>query len=142
MTDLNPLDAAAVQGAVADAVAAFAAASSLDELKEARLAHTGDKAPLTLANRVIGQLSPAEKADAGKSMSAARADIGRALAARTTELEDERDARVLVEEAVDVPLPVRRAKPGARHPLEALQERMCDTFVAMGWEVADGPEME
>jgi phenylalanyl-tRNA synthetase alpha chain len=143
MTDLNPLDSAAIAAAVSDAVAAFAAAVTLDQLKDARLAHTGDKAPLTLANRVIGSLDAAQKADAGKNMGAARAEIGRALAARQAELEAERDERVLVEEAVDVTLPVtRRAKLGARHPLEALQERMCDTFVAMGWEVADGPEME
>ncbi|MGC4175739.1 phenylalanine--tRNA ligase subunit alpha [Demequina sp.] len=142
MTDVNPLDSAAIAQAVSDAVAAFAAASSLDELKEARLAHTGDKAPLTLANRVIGSLEPAEKVTAGQNMGAARAEIGRALAARTTTLEAERDERVLVEEAVDVTLPVRRGLAGARHPLESLQERMCDTFVAMGWEVADGPELE
>jgi len=142
MTDLNPLDGAAVAQAVSDAVAAFNAALTLDELKEARLAHTGDKAPLTLANRVIGSLTAEQKADAGKTMSAARADIGRALAAATATLEAERDARVLVEEAVDVTLPATRALQGARHPLESLQELMCDTFVAMGWEVADGPEME
>ena len=142
MTDVNPLDAATVAQAVSDAVAAFAAASTLDELKEARLAHTGDKAPLTLANRGIGALDAAEKATAGQNMGKARADIGRALAARTAELEAERDARVLVEEAVDITLPVTRGLTGARHPLEALQERMCDTFVAMGWEVAEGPEME
>jgi len=142
MTDVNPLDAATVAQAVSDAVAAFNAATSLDELKEARLAHTGDKAPLTLANRGIGALDAAEKATAGQHMGKARADIGRALAARTEELEAERDARVLVEEAVDITLPVTRGLQGARHPLEALQERMCDTFVAMGWEVAEGPEME
>jgi len=142
MTDLNPLDAAAVDQALADAVAAFAQASTLDELKDARLAHTGDKAPLTLANRGIGALSPEDKATAGQNMGKARAAIGRALAARTEELEAERGARVLVEEAVDITLPVQRGLQGARHPLEALQERMCDTFVAMGWEVAEGPEME
>ncbi|WP_062294455.1 phenylalanine--tRNA ligase subunit alpha [Demequina phytophila] len=142
MTELSPLDAAGVDAAVAEALAAFAAASSLDELKEARLAHTGDKAALTLANRQIGGLEPAEKAAAGKAMGAARAAMGRALAARTEELEAERDARVLVEEAVDVTLPVSRQAPGARHPLETMQERMCDVFVSMGWEVAEGPEME
>lgn len=142
MTELNPLDAAAVDAAVAQAVAAIEAANTLDELKEARLAHTGDKAPLALANRVIGRLEPKDKATAGQNMGRARAAINQALSARQEELEAERDERVLVEEAVDVTLPVRRGQIGARHPLEALQEHMCDTFVAMGWEVADGPEME
>ncbi|MFP5361007.1 MAG: phenylalanine--tRNA ligase subunit alpha [Actinomycetes bacterium] len=142
MTDLSPLDAAGVESAVEAALAAFAAAMTLDELKDARLAHTGDKAALTLANRGIKDLAPADKATAGKAMGAARGRIGAALEARTAELEAERDARVLVEEAVDVTLPVSRQAPGARHPLETMQERMCDVFVGMGWEVAEGPEME
>jgi len=142
MTDLNPLDSGGVTAAVADALAAIAAASTLDELKDARLAHTGDKAPLTLANRQIGGLDSADKAAAGKNMGAARARLNEALAERQEALEAERDAHVLVEEAVDVTLPVTRGLTGARHPLESLTELMCDTFVAMGWEVADGPEME
>ncbi|MDN4477073.1 phenylalanine--tRNA ligase subunit alpha [Demequina sp. SYSU T00039] len=142
MTDLSPLDAVGVEDAVQAALAAFAQAATLDELKDARIAHTGDKAALTLANRGIKDLEPADKAAAGKAMGAARATIGRALAARTEELEAERDARVLIEEAVDVTLPVNRASVGARHPIETMQDRMCDVFVSMGWEVAEGPEME
>ncbi|MEX0913452.1 MAG: phenylalanine--tRNA ligase subunit alpha, partial [Demequina sp.] len=141
-TPVSPLDAAAVEAAVTEALSAFAAATTLEELKEARLAHQGDKAPLTLANRQIGSLSKVDKATAGKTMGAARGRIGQALEARQAELEAERDARVLVEEAVDVTLPVECGLIGARHPLETMQERMCDVFVAMGWEVAEGPEVE
>ena len=50
-TPLSPLDADGVAAAVEEALAAISAASSLEELKAARLAHTGDRAPLTLANR-------------------------------------------------------------------------------------------
>ncbi len=57
-------------------------------------------------------------------------------------LEAERDARVLVEEAVDVTLPTDRRPGGARHPLTTLMERIEDVFVAMGYEVAEGPEVE
>jgi len=139
---LSPLDAAGVERAVQEAEKAITAAGGLDALKKAKLAHTGDKAPLTLANRAIGGLEAAQKAEAGKNLGAARSRINEALAARQAELEAERDARVLVEEAVDVTLPVDRAPRGARHPIETLQERMCDVFVAMGWEVAEGPEAE
>jgi len=142
MSDLSPLDAAGVEAAVEAALAAFDAATTLDALKDARLAHTGDKAALTLANRGIGALDGPDKATAGQLLGKARAAIGRALAARTEALEGERDARVLVEESVDVTLPVLRAPLGARHPLETLQESMCDIFVGMGWEVAEGPEVE
>jgi phenylalanyl-tRNA synthetase alpha chain len=139
---LSPLDGDGVAAAVREALTAITAASTLDDLKQARLAHTGDKAPLSLANRQIGSLSKEDKATAGKTMGQARGRIGQALEARQAELEAERDARVLVEEAVDVTLPVERSLTGSRHPLETMQERMCDVFVAMGWEVAEGPEVE
>src|SRR5213595_28642 len=125
-----------------EALAAFAAADSLEALQEAKVAHTGGTSPLSLANREIGALPPQAKAAAGKLVGQARAAVGRGLAARQAELEAERDARVLVEEAVDVTLPHDRAQAGARHPLTTLSERIEDVFVAMGYEVAEGPEIE
>ncbi|SCE28437.1 phenylalanyl-tRNA synthetase, alpha subunit [Streptomyces sp. DvalAA-14] len=68
--------------------------------------------------------------------------MNKALAARQDELETERDTRVLVEEAVDVTLPYDRVPAGARHPLTTLSDRIEDVFVAMGYEVAEGPEVE
>ncbi|MEU8138569.1 phenylalanine--tRNA ligase subunit alpha [Streptodolium elevatio] len=124
------------------ALAAFAAAGDLDALHEAKIAHTGDRSPLALANREIGALPPHAKAEAGKRVGQARGAVNQALAARRAELEAERDARVLVEETVDVTLPWDRAQRGARHPLTTLAERVGDVFVAMGYEVAEGPEVE
>ncbi|WNB84822.1 phenylalanine--tRNA ligase subunit alpha [Cellulomonas sp. ATA003] len=139
---LSPLDADAVEAALTQALAAVAAATDLDALKAARLAHSGDRSPLALANREIGRLAPADKAVAGKLLGSVRGRLNAAIAARGAELEAERDARVLVEETVDVTLPVDRTPRGARHPLELLQERIADVFVAMGWEIAEGPEVE
>jgi phenylalanyl-tRNA synthetase alpha chain len=139
---LSPLDADAVEHALSEALAALAAARDLDELKVARLAHTGERSALALANRAIGGLAPADKAVAGKTVGQARGRLNAALAAREEVLLAERDARVLVEEAVDVTLPSDRAPRGARHPLEQLQERVADVFVGMGWEIAEGPEVE
>lgn len=68
--------------------------------------------------------------------------MNQALKVRQEELEAERDARVLVEEAVDVTLPYDRTPPGARHPLTTFMERVADVFVAMGYEIAEGPEVE
>ncbi len=125
-----------------EALTAIAAAGDLDELKEVRLAHAGDRSPLALANREIGALPPAGRADAGKRVGAARRAVQETLENRRAELEAERDQRVLAEEAVDVTLPWNRAPRGARHPLTTLQERVVDAFVAMGYEVAEGPEVE
>jgi phenylalanyl-tRNA synthetase alpha chain len=131
-----------VQRMQAEALAAIAAAASLDELKTARLAHAGDRAPMTLANAEIGALPPAARAEAGKRMGTARTAVRAALAQRQAELEDERDQRVLVDEAVDVTLPWDRLTAGARHPVTTVGDRLADVFVAMGYEVAEGPEVE
>ena len=61
-----------------EALAAIGAASTLEELKEVRLAHAGDRSPLALANREIGALPPHAKADAGKRVGAARGAVTQA----------------------------------------------------------------
>ncbi|WP_043263586.1 phenylalanine--tRNA ligase subunit alpha [Streptomyces sp. CT34] len=127
---------------VDEALTAIAAAADLEALREVKVAHAGDRSPLALANREIGALPPHAKADAGKRVGQARGRVGQALKARQEELEAERDARVLVEEAVDVTLPYDRTPAGARHPLTTFMERVADVFVAMGYEVAEGPEVE
>lgn len=140
--EVSTLDPTALAQAVAEALTAFAAADSLDALKAARLAHQGDNSALSQANREIGALPPTAKAEAGKRVGMARAQVAKALAARQRELEVERDARLLVDETVDVTAPVARRPVGARHPLELISERIGDIFVAMGWEIAEGPELE
>src|SRR6185369_7150950 len=62
--------------------------------------------------------------------------------ARLAALTAEREERVLVEEAVDVTLPTARRPAGAQHPLTKIMERVGDLFVSMGYEVAEGPEVE
>src|SRR5579875_2006695 len=131
-----------VARALEEALAAVAAAGTLDELKAARIAHDGDRAPLALASARIGALPAAERADAGRRVGAARARLREALRERQARLEAERDRQVLVTEAVDVTLPAGRTPPGARHPVTMLADRLSDVFVAMGYEVAEGPEVE
>jgi len=127
---------------VEDALLSFSASTNLEELKTARLAHAGDRAPLSLANREIGALPPAAKAEAGKRVGEARARINAALEEATIRLEEARDAHVLIEERVDVTLPSARRAPGARHPLTTIRERVAELFIGMGYEVAEGPELE
>jgi phenylalanyl-tRNA synthetase alpha chain len=138
---VSALSEQSVADAVADALAAFTAARDLDELKAARLAHTGDRSALALANREIGALPPAAKAEAGQRIGAARNQVTKALDQRTTELERERDQALLVNETVDVTVPVA-VRAGARHPLTTIQEQIADVFIALGYRVAEGPEVE
>lgn len=139
---VDPTDEAGVTAAVEHALREIEAAADLSELKTVRLAHTGEKSPLALANRAIGGLDKAAKATAGKLVGQARGRVNKALAARTAVLEEERDARILVEEAVDVTAATRRRRLGGRHPLTNLMDHIGDIFVGMGWEVAEGPELE
>ena len=139
--EVADLDPAHLDDAVTAAAEAFRSAGSLEELKAARLAHI-DKGAVARAKREIGALPPSAKAEAGKRVGAAMAELGRAHAARRVELEQERDRQILVEESVDVTTPVARRPVGARHPLELTTERLMDAFTGMGWEVVEGPEVE
>jgi len=136
------LDQAALDDAVAQAEKAFADADDIDALTAIRHQHLGDRAPIALARREIGALPPKAKSDAGRRVNDARAVIQAAYDTRSEELITDRARRVLVEEGVDVTLPAERRPRGARHPLTTLMERIGDLFVGMGYEVADGPEVE
>jgi phenylalanyl-tRNA synthetase alpha chain len=136
------LDQAALDDSVAAAEKAFAAAGDLDTLASIKHLHLGDKAPVSLARREIGALPPAAKSDAGKRVNQARAAISAAFEARLADLRADRERRVLIEESVDVTLPTGRHPRGARHPLTTLMERIGDLFVGMGYEIAEGPEVE
>ncbi len=142
VAEFDPTDEQAVGRAVEEALDAVQAAADLDELKAVRLAHAGDRSPLALANRRIGSLEKSQKAAAGKLMGQARGRVNKALSARTGVLEAERAERILVEESVDVTAASSRRRLGGRHPISVMMEIAQDIFVGMGWEVADGPEVE
>src|ERR1019366_5931679 len=114
----------------------------LEEVKAARIAHDGDRAPLSLASAEIGALPPEARAEAGRRVGAARGRLREALRERQVQLEAERDRRGLLTEAVDATLPGPRIPAGARHPVAMLADRLSGVFVAMGYEVAEGPEVE
>ena len=127
---------------VKDAQAAFLSASDLDELKSARLAHMGDKAPISLASRSLGSLSPDEKASFGKIIGDAKAHIATALESATKKLENIRDQKVLLEEVVDITLPASRMHRGGLHPISIIKNEISDFFIEQGFSIAEGPEME
>ncbi|CAM3204269.1 phenylalanine--tRNA ligase subunit alpha [Mycobacterium colombiense] len=137
--DLSP---AALARAVSAAREAFTRAGDLDALARVKTEHLGDRSPLALARQALGGVPKDERADAGKRVNAARADTQQGYDERLAVLRAERDAAVLVAEGIDVTLPSTRQPTGARHPITILAEHIADTFIAMGWELADGPEVE
>ncbi len=125
-----------------EALAAVAAAADLAALKQVRVDHAGDRSPLALANREIGALPPQARKEAGLRVGQARGAVSSALAEREVVLGAEHEERMLVEETVDVTLPWDRRPRGGRHPVTTMSDRIADVFVAMGWEVAEGPIVE
>lgn len=136
---MNPAD---INQWVVDAKAAFAAAADLDQLKAARLAHAGDKSPISGASRALGSVPAEQKAELGKIIGAARSEINLALETRTAELEALRDQKVLLEEVVDITLPALREHLGGLHPLTVIKNEISDYFLSLGYSVEEGPELE
>ncbi|MFC2356614.1 MAG: phenylalanine--tRNA ligase subunit alpha [Corynebacterium matruchotii] len=128
--------------AVEAARQAFAAATNLEELAVARREHLGDDAPISQARRALGSLPKNERKDAGRLVNQARGEAEKAYATAKTVLEEKRNAEVLIAERVDVTVPTTRRQVGALHPITTLLETITDIFVSMGYEVADGPEVE
>ena len=128
--------------AVETARQAFAAATNLEELAVARREHLGDDAPISQARRALGSLPKNERKDAGRLVNQARGEAEKAYATAKTALEEKRNAEVLIAERVDVTVPTTRRQVGALHPITTLLETITDIFVSMGYEVADGPEVE
>lgn len=128
--------------AVEAARQAFAAATNLEELAVARREHLGDDAPISQARRALGSLPKNERKDAGRLVNQARGEAEKAYATAKTALEEKRNAEVLIAERVDVTVPTTRWQVGALHPITTLLETITDIFVSMGYEVADGPEVE
>ena len=127
---------------VSAAKSAFTQAQDLDSLKAARLAHLGDKSPIALASRALGALAPDLKANAGKIIGEAKAEISTALETANSKLEAIRDAKVLLEEIVDITLPLNRSHRGGLHPISIIKNEISDFFIEQGYAVEEGPELE
>jgi phenylalanyl-tRNA synthetase alpha chain len=140
----QPIDLSeeALAKVVSAAEHAFYLAADLDTLARAKTEHLGDRSPLALARQALGSLPKADRADAGKRVNIVRARAQRSYDERLAALRAERDAEVLIAESIDVTLPSTRQPIGARHPITILAEHVADTFVAMGWELVEGPEVE
>ncbi len=128
--------------AVAAALHAVAAASTSTELRAARAEFTGESSTLARMNASLKDVANEQKASLGKLVGQARGQVNAAIAAREAELVAAEETARLASEAVDVTAVGTRWRAGARHPLSLLIEQMGDIFVAMGWEIAEGPELE
>lgn len=125
-----------------EALAKLQAASNLKELNDVRVAYLGKKGPITDLLKGMGKLSPEERPKMGALVNAVRENVTAQLEERVAVLEEQAIQEQLEKESIDVTLPGRKVRQGNRHPLTRVVEEIEDLFVSMGYEIAEGPEVE
>ena len=138
----NPIQETAVKQAVTDALSSFSSAADLQELRSAKSEHLGERSVIAQLNALMRTVPKEEKAATGKLMGQARAELEKNFKEREQILEAQQRQAQLQAETVDVTAAPVKRRLGSRHPLAQLQEEIADSFVSMGWEVAEGPELE
>ena len=123
-------------------LADIAQASTLEALDEVRVRLLGKNGMVTAALKALGALPPEEKKARGAEVNRLKQAIVEAIAARKSVLEQERLAERLAAERVDVTLPGRGVDQGNLHPLTRTLDRIVSIFSRLGYDVADGPEIE
>ena len=136
------LEQGQIESDLAQALKAIAATADLDGLKQIKIDYIGDKSPLAKANQALASVDSASRANFGKLIGSARAQVNQEFEKKSAELANLRDSQVLLTERVDVTLPGRRTLKGGLHPLTILTNEISDLFIGLGYKVAEGPELE
>jgi phenylalanyl-tRNA synthetase alpha chain len=131
-----------VNGIVERALAEFRAAADAASLENAKARYLGKSGELTALLRALGALPAEERRDAGARINEAKARVEQALEARRGELSGARLQARLAAGALDVTLPGRGRGRGGLHPISRTWQRIEAIFGSIGFEVADGPEIE
>ena len=142
MSGSNPINSNVVDPLVTSALEGIAAAETLASLLEARSSLVGENSEISKLNASIKNMPNEFKAEAGAILGAARGKLNAAFAAREEELAKVAEALALAAETVDVTTWANHSPVGARHPLSLMQDQISDIFIGMGWEIAEGPEVE
>ena len=126
----------------AESLKAIREAADLAGLDALRVQYLGKKGSLSAVLKQLGSLSAEERPQIGQMANVIRAAIEDALKERTEALQNALMERKLREEAVDVTIPGTPVVLGARHPLQIVWDECVDIFIGMGFQVAEGPEIE
>jgi phenylalanyl-tRNA synthetase alpha chain len=124
------------------ALAEIAVVEGADALETLRLKYLGRNGSLNAVLRELGRLPPEERPAMGALANEVKGAVTAALGARAEALEQARLERALAEGRVDVTMPGRARPRGHVHPLRAMEDEIVDVFVAMGFQVVEGPEVE
>ncbi len=124
------------------ALAAIAAAPSLDALDEQRVAALGKKGWVSLELKTLGAMSADERKQAAPAIQAVRSDIAEAIDARRAVLEAAALEARLASETIDLTLPAPEKPKGSIHPVSQVMDELAEIFADLGFAVAEGPEIE
>lgn len=127
---------------LAAALAALNEVQDVVTLEQVKARYLGKSGEITELLKQLGKLPPQEKKQAGQAINAAKQQVEAAIAARREALAEAQLAAQLAAEALDVTLPGRGLRQGGLHPVTLTLERITSLFRSLGFEVADGPEIE
>ena len=127
---------------IESAKADFAAATQPAALEDAKARYLGKSGAVTMLMKGLGELAPEERKERGKAINAVKQAIDAALTARREALANAELEKKLATEAVDVTLPGRVVPAGGVHPVIRTWMRVEEIFRSIGFDVADGPEIE
>ncbi len=127
---------------VTDAQQKVAATTSLSDLDQVRVEYLGKKGLLTAQLKQLGKLPAEERREAGQTINKAKQQINAEIETRKAVLESEALTARLEQESVDVTLPGRKMSTGGLHPVTRTIKRIESIFVQLGFDVAEGPEIE
>jgi len=125
-----------------EALAELNAVENLDQLEALRVKYFGRRGELTKVMKGMSALSKEERPIVGKLANEVRGRLNEGFEEITLELKRKERSVSLVAEAVDITLPGKRPQLGRKHPLTATFDRIKEIFSGMGFQVAEGPEIE
>ena len=132
-----------VEAACADALARVVEAQTLDELSAVDVAQLGKRGVFTMFKTRLGTLdTPEAKRDAGRALNEATQRVSTALDERRSGLRRDERARQLDTERLDLTEVTTRRRRGHAHLLTQAWERLEDVFIGLGFQIAEGPEVE
>ncbi|MBL8505304.1 MAG: phenylalanine--tRNA ligase subunit alpha [Methylobacillus glycogenes] len=127
---------------ISDAQSDFSACNSIVELEQAKARYLGKSGSLTEAMKGLGKLSAEERPAAGAAINVVKQQVEAALKQKRDAILEAEQALQLASEALDVTLPARANSSGGLHPVTLTLRRVEELFRSIGFEVAEGPEIE
>lgn len=131
-----------LEGIRAEAEAALHSIETLEELDNVRVKFLGKKGDLTAVLKTMGSLSPEERPVVGQLANKIRGEITENIEKKAMELKAAQQEARLLAETIDVTLPGSPVEIGHEHPLSLVLDEVKEIFMGMGFEIAQGPEVE